>query len=503
MSLKMPSPWKHPKTGMYWIRRRVPTHLVAAVGRTEEKLSLRTKDPVEAKRAFTRVMAEIEERWANLERGVHLLTPREAANMARPFYDGMIAEFRDQPLLQTRWDVEVGATCFAPPPIAASGMLDVDPREVKRSLMEGWCRDFAKARLAATGSPANEANVTILARLICDALQAAALELVRLSRVNVFGRAPDWVSGPAQDSSHPSIVKKPVPSKEILDGWSTERKPNSKTLYSYERVLATFMGFVGEDDVTAVTQKHVAGWKAEMLAKGLSAKTIAASKLGAVRAIFQWATDNGVVHENPFAKVTISVKKKPGERRRGYSDEEASRVLRAAEKEASAHRRWVPLLCAYTGARVSEISQLRKEDVVEHQGIWCLQLTPEAGSLKNASSERTIPLHPRITEAGFLDFVEKQKAGPIFSEVPPDRFGVRGGIMTKLISRWVRDELKIDDPRVAPSHAWRHRFKTMCRRHGVSSDIGDALTGHTAKSVADSYGAYEVSALYRELCKLP
>jgi hypothetical protein len=72
-----------------------------------------------------------------------------------------------------------------------------------------------------------------------------------------------------------------------------------------------------------------------------------------------------------------------------------------------------------------------------------------------------------VVETGFLTFVEKQKAGPIFPEVPPDRFGVRGGNMTKLIARWVRDELGIDDPRVAPSHAWRHRFKTLCRRHGV------------------------------------
>ena len=101
----MSSPWKHPKTGMYWIRRRVPAHLVELVGRSEEKQSLRTKDPAEAKRAFSMAMATIEERWANLERGAHTLTAREAVNLARVFYDGMVDEFRDQPLLQTKWDV--------------------------------------------------------------------------------------------------------------------------------------------------------------------------------------------------------------------------------------------------------------------------------------------------------------------------------------------------------------------------------------------------------------
>lgn len=505
MSLKMSSPWKHPKTGVYWIRRRVPAHLVALVGRSEEKQSLRTKDPAEAKRAFSLAMATIEERWANLERGAHILTAREAVNLARVFYDGMVDEFRDQPLLQTKWDNEIGAKCFQPIASSVSAPLAVHEEEIRRTIMEGWCRDFARQRLNQNGIPLSNQNVEILARSICNALQGAALELKRLSMVTVFSRPVDSASvradlvGDAKASEPP----KPVPAKDIFDGWAAERRPNQKTLYSYERVLGAFMGFVGGDDVAVVTQKNVADWKGEMLSKGLSAKTIAASKLGALRAIFQWAADNGVIPNNPFAKVSISVKKKPGERRRGYSDDEAAAVLRAAEKEESAHRRWVPLLCAYTGARVSEVSQLRKQDVVERQGIWCIQLTPEAGSLKNASSERVIPLHPRIVDAGFLKFVDKRGAGPIFSDVPPDRFGVRGGNMTKLVSRWVRDELHIADPRVAPSHAWRHRFKTLCRRYGVSPDIGDALTGHTARTVADAYGAFEVTALYRELCKLP
>src|SRR5690606_9069904 len=104
MSLNMSSPWKHPKTGMYWVRRRVPAHLVERVGKREEKLSLRTKDAAEAKRLFTQANAEIEARWANLERGEVKLSAREALSLARPFHDGMLAEFRDQPLLQTRWN---------------------------------------------------------------------------------------------------------------------------------------------------------------------------------------------------------------------------------------------------------------------------------------------------------------------------------------------------------------------------------------------------------------
>ncbi len=51
----------------------------------------------------------------------------------------------------------------------------------------------------------------------------------------------------------------------------------------------------------------------------------------------------------------------------------------------------------------------------------------EAGSVKTASSERIVPLHPAIVDAGFLAFVRKVGRGPIFANLSPDRFGKRGG----------------------------------------------------------------------------
>lgn len=46
----MSRPHKHPRTGVYWLRERVPADLVATLGRGEVTRSLETKDPAEAKR---------------------------------------------------------------------------------------------------------------------------------------------------------------------------------------------------------------------------------------------------------------------------------------------------------------------------------------------------------------------------------------------------------------------------------------------------------------------
>jgi hypothetical protein len=52
------TPWKHPKTGIYWLRKAIPEALRDAVGKREEKLSLRTRDPVEAKQRHAEALAE-------------------------------------------------------------------------------------------------------------------------------------------------------------------------------------------------------------------------------------------------------------------------------------------------------------------------------------------------------------------------------------------------------------------------------------------------------------
>ncbi|MEC5293197.1 hypothetical protein, partial [Aurantimonas sp. C2-3-R2] len=36
---------------------------------------------------------------------------------------------------------------------------------------------------------------------------------------------------------------------------------------------------------------------------------------------------------------------------------------------AGCSRRWVPWICAYTGARVNEITQLRRQDIKQIDGI--------------------------------------------------------------------------------------------------------------------------------------
>jgi len=92
--LAMSRPWPHPKTGVFWFRRRVPRDLLALVGKREEKASLGTKEVGEAKRRHAAHAALVESRWANLRSGVQQLNMLEVHAIAGEFYEDLVPKFR-------------------------------------------------------------------------------------------------------------------------------------------------------------------------------------------------------------------------------------------------------------------------------------------------------------------------------------------------------------------------------------------------------------------------
>jgi integrase len=95
MGLKMSKPQL--RGGVYWFRKGVPKDLRPILDKREEKFSLRTRDPAEAKRLFLKAAAEIEERWARLRQGEVQLTHKQSLAIAGQIYREMIAENEDDP----------------------------------------------------------------------------------------------------------------------------------------------------------------------------------------------------------------------------------------------------------------------------------------------------------------------------------------------------------------------------------------------------------------------
>ncbi|BCB18307.1 site-specific integrase [Bosea sp. ANAM02] len=491
----MSRPWKHPKTGIYWLRKRVPDDLQKLVGKREEKQSLGTRDPAEAKRKHLAALTEVEERWANLKVGPRTLTEREAHELAQPQYDEWLALHRDFPSQQP-WSIEIGAMAFDPNAVAGDLWWEVREHRVR-------CIERANARLMELGVLVDEKGQLALARAIAGAYGRASLKLKEWAKGD-FGieRPVHVVMTAGSGTGQPVPVLEPISFKDLIKSWSSENDVSPRTLYNWTGAIERLKKFVGHDNAVRLTPDEMVRWKTALIDAGLKPKTIRDAYLAPVRAILGVAVKNKRLPSNPAEGITIGVKAKPGATRRGYSDDEAKTVLKAAEQETDPVRRWVPWLCAYSGARVAEICQLRVEDVFEVGGVWSFKVDPAAGRVKTLGSERSVPLHPALIEAGFLKFKNSVKKGPLFASLTPDRFGSRGGNGTKVLSRWVRS-LGLDDPRLAPNHSWRHRMRTLARRHALDPDTVDKFIGHAGREVPNGYGEFEAQVAYREISKIP
>lgn len=266
-----------------------------------------------------------------------------------------------------------------------------------------------------------------------------------------------------------------VSTREILDGYAAERQPSAATLARWERMIAALVGFVGHDDAARITPEDIVSWKASLLSQGLTAGTVRDGYLAGVKAVFAWAAANRKIPTNPALGVTVLAPKKQKIREKGFTPDEARIILRAASGYASNKatalgiraRRWVPWLCAYTGARVGEIAQLRRCDVTKISGHWTFRITPSAGTVKSGEA-RLVPIHSHLIEQGFTEMVESAADGPLFYEP-----GCKAVVVGTRIGNWVRD-CGVTDPKVQPNHGWRHLWKTRARTAGISKRIASS-----------------------------
>jgi integrase len=321
-------------------------------------------------------------------------------------------------------------------------------------------------------------------------------------------RFPQWVSPTATKPASKSDSL-----NALVEGWWGENKGRLKiaTYEGYRNTMKRLVAFVGHDDSSRLSRPDVLRFKDQRLADGISINTVRDNDLVGLRAVFEWAVANDRMASNPAKGITLKRAKPVRLREKSFRPEEATAILKAALAERHLGRHWVPWLMAYTGARVGEMGQLRRKDVVRIEDgpagdkRWAIVITPEAGTVKT-NEARTVPLHPHLVELGFIEFASKTAKpkspdGHLFIRPNPKTGDVRGplrGFKTHL-AKFVRDV--VPDPNVQPNHAWRHLFITECRRQGIDEGMQHYLTGHSPTTVHERYG--EQAGLYEAILKLP
>ncbi len=245
-------------------------------------------------------------------------------------------------------------------------------------------------------------------------------------------------------ASNPSI-------QDLFDGYVAERRPAASTVKRWRPVFDSLVKHLGHSDASRIEAEDFVAWKDALFAAGKSPRTIREVYLAAAKVVCSWAVENRKLLSNPVAGVTVRVPKAGRLRERGFTKEEAARILRATlqpiddriSREHARARRWIPWLCAYSGCRVGEVAQIRGCDFFQQDGYWVMRITPAAGSTKSGSA-RLVPLHSHLIEQGFVQAIRDLGQGPIFYDSERARGGSLGNPHSKKVGERIASWPKLN-----------------------------------------------------------
>lgn len=519
--------------GVYEYKRRIPKELLSCYPLNRSgfiKFSLKTKDKNEAAIRNKQFDAQYELEFANL-RQKNVVPPEVRKDFLRQLRVLGIDGGDDIDLLKlTDWlnELQEGQRNNEPSPaekrtetIALSSILKDDDSIIgskNRDLHYGRLIDTIQEMIKAFNgdnpdfkSIKRRYGLAHTTRLLGRTIEAAG------------GKAPQIKPGAAK--LHPSL-------SQMIDLWLKERKspPAPKTVLEWQTSVRRFEQLHGTLPVSQINKQHIrdfrdalrvvparsnanSDFKALVVANKdreddysrLSPGTIN-KNLTAVKSLLQTAIAYEFIDANPAAKILLDENPGAVEKRLAFEPEDLKSLfhspvylgcastndrLTAGNKVIKDAYYWLPLLALFTGARQSEIAQLRIEDVtINGNGYSIISINAEAGKrIKTKSAKRIVPLHRYLAGCGFLAFVDQAKANGntwLFPELLTDKTG----ISAKSFSRWFAkfcDSRGITDSR-KDFHSLRHTFKRYAREV-MSEEMHDALTGHTNSNVGRRYGS--------------
>lgn len=409
------------------------------------RVSLKTSDPGTAKVRQAQVAGYMETVWQAL-RGKEpvALSHREATALAGEVYQGwaderkqhVIAvemEHRGAPWRQVNdsTDAEPGAWQAVLERLAAVE----EAEELEPTFGPILDRLLLSKGIAAIDAGSREMVLAAVLKALREAAQSrhrnADGDYSPDPRAEMFPTWPASMQSAANATGRGNGTGSPVSLKGLVEDWWREAKAAGRavsTYESYRNTMGRFVAFLKHDDAARVTPANVVAFKDHRLSHGVSPKTVGDSDIAGLRSVFDWAVGNQKLPRNPAEGIRVTRAKTTRTRGKDFTPAEAVAILthslharRGKERPKTfAAKRWVPWLCAYTGARIGEMVQLRKQDVRQEGDVWVVTITPEANTVKDKEM-REVVLHSHLIDLGFADFIKASAAGYLF--VSPNKKG--------------------------------------------------------------------------------
>ena len=261
-----------------------------------------------------------------------------------------------------------------------------------------------------------------------------------------------------------------------------ERNVSSHTIKAYSGDLANFCAYIGSRKWREIDHITIRGFLSYLYEKGLG-KTSVARSLAAVRSLYRWLAQEGVVEQNPASLVSTPklAKKLP----RVPTMEEMNSVLDGAMPEVASFperdRLMLELLYG-CGIRNSELVGINLDDV---------RVNAEAVLIRGkGKKERYVPFGEAVISAlaGYLP-ARQLTLGESGKNTPALLINQRGGrLTTRSVGRIIKKiaVAKGLSPDVHP-HTLRHAFGTHMLEEGADLRAIQEMLGHERLSTTQRY----------------
>jgi integrase/recombinase XerC len=258
-----------------------------------------------------------------------------------------------------------------------------------------------------------------------------------------------------------------------------QRNASTHTWKAYRGDLETFAVYIGQRDLKAVDHVAIRGFLSHLYDKGLG-KTSVARSLAALRSLYRWMAQAGMVQQNPAA--LVSTPKLPKKLPRVPTIEEMNTVLDGKMPEAASFPERDHLLFELLygcGIRNSELVGINLDDI---------RLSNEAILIRGkGKKQRYVPFGDSVksTLAAYLPVRQKL----LKKNMPGLLINQRGGrLTTRSVGRIIKKVAvaKGLSPDVHP-HTLRHAFGTHMLEEGADLRAIQEMLGHERLSTTQRY----------------
>ena len=262
-----------------------------------------------------------------------------------------------------------------------------------------------------------------------------------------------------------------------------ERNASVHTIKAYRTDLAEFSAYVGPQGWRDIDHVLIRGYLSSLYERGLS-KTSVARALAAIRSLYRWLAQEGVVDQNP-AKL-VATPKLPKKLPRVPTIEEVNTVLdsQMPESSAFAERDRVILELLYgCGIRNSELIGINLDDI-----RWSNEVLLVRGKGKK---ERYVPFGDSAA-AAVKDYLQSRQRVLGETKHTTERallVNLRGSrLTTRSVGRIVK-QIAVSkglSPDVHP-HTLRHAFGTHMLEEGADLRAIQEMLGHERLATTQRY----------------